>query len=363
MESKNKAVHARQLHDEAIVVTSHDHMVEYEDLLSMRDGGVTAKVTMLQTDVLAWDEEGPRSALESIYGYEGWARRALSKIERMLRVIEAHSDRFLVVRCVDDLFKAKSTDRSGIIFGFEGARPLEGKIELLQAYYRLGLRHLQLTWSFGNRLCDRVSAPAGEITWDNYRGTKTPGLTDFGREVIREANQLGVVLDPGHATDQTFFELLDLSTKPVVIGHASCSQAGKMAGDIDDGKLRALARNEGVLCIHFFAHYLRDKGATIDDLVDHILHVGSIAGIDHVGLGPDWLPLTTEYLRIHDKFAGLPTDQPRSADRPLGPLADLGDIAQLPRLTERLVQRGFSDDDILKVLGGNLVRVYSQVWG
>jgi membrane dipeptidase len=101
----------------------------------------------------------------------------------------------------------------------------------------------------------------------------------------------------------------------------------------------------------------------VDDLVDHILHVAEVAGMDHVGLGADWLHLTPEFLRIHDLFAGLPVGQPRPPDRPLGPLAELNKISRLPRLTERLVERGFSDDDIRKVLGGNLLRVYRQVWG
>jgi membrane dipeptidase len=287
----------------------------------------------------------------------------LTKIERMLQIIDAHPDRFLLVRRAGDIVQAHRTGRAGIILGLEGSRPLEGEIELLRVYHRLGLRHLQLTWAYGNQVCDRVSPPPGEITWSNYQGVKTPGLSDFGRAVIREANRLGIVLDPTHATERTYRELLELSTQPIVISHASCRDAGTNAGDITDEQLRALARNGGVICMHFFAHYLRDRNATVDDLVDHILHVAEVAGMDHVGLGADWLHLTPEFLRIHDLFAGLPVGQPRPPDRPLGPLAELNKISRLPRLTERLVERGFSDDDIRKVLGGNLLRVYRQVWG
>jgi membrane dipeptidase len=354
---------ARSMHEESIVITSHDHVFEFDDLLLMREGGLDAKVCMLQVDVLAFDEEGPDSVLRSLYSYEGWARRALTKIERMLQLLERHPDRFLLVRTAADIVESHRTGRSGIIFGFEGSRPLEGEIELLRLYHRLGLRHLQLTWAYGNPVCDEMRPPAGEITWTNYRGTRQNGLTPFGREVVREANRLGVVLDPSHASAETYRELFELSRHPIVISHATCRDAGKNAGDVTDEQLRMLAANGGVLCLHFFAHYLRDRNASIDDLVDHMLHAATVAGIDHVGLGPDWLPLTNDFLRIHDRFANLPSDYRRPPDRPLGPLAALSDATKLPRLTERLVERGFADDEIRKVLGGNLMRIYQQVWG
>jgi membrane dipeptidase len=114
--------------------------------------------------------------------------------------------------------------------------------------------------------------------------------------------------------------------------------------------------------MHFFANYVRDRNATIDDLIDHILHVAQVAGIDHVGLGPDWLPLTPEFVRVNGRFAGLPSDYVRPPDQPLGPVAELDEIRKLPRLTERMVERGMADEDISKVLGGNLLRVYRDVW-
>jgi membrane dipeptidase len=357
------AEQARKLHDDALVITSHDHLWDYEDLLQMAEGGIDAKVLMLHVDALPWDDEGPDSALTSIYDYEGWARRALTRMERMLAMIEAAPDRFLLVRRVADILEAQRTGRSGIIFGFEGARPLEGELALLRLYHRLGLRHLQLTWAYGNQVCDRVAPPPGQLTWTNYRGTRTPGLTEFGKAVVQEANRLGIVLDPSHASAQTVDELFDLSRHPIVISHAACREAGKNAGDVSDAQLRQLGANGGVLCMHFFAHYLRDRNATIDDLIDHMAHVAALVGIDHVGVGADWLHLNAEFLRIHDKFAGLPPDYVRPPDRPLGPIQELAGPAQLPRLTERLVERGFGDEEIRKILGGNLLRVYRQVWG
>lgn len=354
---------ARELHENAVVITSHDHCAEYEDLCRMREGGLDAKVCMVHVDALMWDEEGTDSVLRGMYSSEGWARRALVKIERVLRIVEDHPERFLLVCRADDILGAKRTRRSGIIVGFEGGRPLEGSLELLQLYHRLGLRHLQLTWAFGSQICDPATPPAGEISWSNWVGTKAPGITAFGREVIREANRLGIVLDPGHCTRRTYDELLELSEHPVVISHATCRDAGKSAGDVTDDMLKALARNGGVIGMHFFAHYLRDRGATIDDLVDHILHAADVAGINHVGLGTDYLRLDATYLRNHDKFAGLPPDHVRPPDQPLGPLAALDDVTKLPRLTERLLERGVPEGDIVKILGGNLLRVYRRVWG
>lgn len=108
---------SRELHDESVVITSHDHLMDHEDLLQMQPGGLDAKVTMLQADVLVFDEEGPDSVLSSLYSYEGWARRALTRIERMLQTLDAHPDRFLLVRRVGDILFAQRTGRSGVILG------------------------------------------------------------------------------------------------------------------------------------------------------------------------------------------------------------------------------------------------------
>lgn len=352
-----------QLHREALVITSHDHLWDYEDLVQTADGGIDAKVLMLHVDALPWDDEGPDSALFSIYDYEGWARRALTRIERIQSMIDAEPERFLLVRTASDVLAAQASGRTGLIFGFEGARPLEGELAMLRIYHRLGLRHLQLTWAYGNQVCDRVAPPPGKVGWTNYRGTRTAGLTDFGRAVVLEANRLGIILDPSHASAQTYDELFDLTTQPIVISHATCREAGKNAGDVTDHQLRRLANNGGVIGLHFFAHYLRDQNANIDDLIDHMIHVIEVAGIDHVAIGADWLHLNAEFLRVHDKFAGLPPDYVRPADRPLGPIAELSDPTKLPRLTERLVERDFREDEIVKILGSNLFRVYRQVWG
>jgi membrane dipeptidase len=363
MDSSGRELDPAALHRDALVITSHDHLWDYEDLVQTAQGGIDAKVLMLHVDALPWDDEGPDSSLHSIYDYEGWARRALTRIENALAIIDTEPERFLLVRTAGDVLEAQRSGRTGIIFGFEGARPLEGSLSLLRIYHRLGLRHLQLTWAYGNQVCDRVAPPPGELGWTNYRGTRTTGLTDFGRAVVREANRLGIILDPSHASAQTYDELYDLSTHPIIISHATCREAGKNAGDVTDHQLRRLAQNGGVLCLHFFAHYLRDQNASIDDLVDHILHAIEVAGIDHVGLGADWLHLNAQFLRIHDKFAGLPPDHVRPADKPLGPIEELSDPTKLPRLTERLVQREFAAEEITKILGGNLLRVYRQVWG
>jgi membrane dipeptidase len=245
-------------------------------------------------------------------------------------------ERFELITAVDDIHRIKREGKVGGILSFEGCEALGSEPDFLDIYYKLGLRMASLTHCRRNIFAD---GPQGE-------GTITGGLTDRGRKAIKRMNELGIVVDLVHINDVGMFEILDLTTKPVVLSHTShtnfpsddparVSPLGFPRPHLviprDREKLEAIAANGGVLCIISFAK------ADLDDVVGDIETAIEVMGPGHVGLGSD--------------FYGLQ----------LAP-EGLEDISKTPAITRALVERGHSDEVILKVLGGNLVRLFEEVW-
>lgn len=233
-------------------------------------------------------------------------------------------------------------EKSAVLIGFEGGKPIEQDLELLHVFYRLGLRMVQLTWSGGNDICDRRDPPACE------------GLTEFGREAVREMNRIGVLIDPGHCSNKTFFQVMELSSRPVAVLHAAPREAIPGAGDLSDEQLKAVVETGGVIGLHFFSHYLNpSRKATVGDLVTHIDYLAEMIGAEYIALGCDFFELTRAFCQAHGRpksgYLGIP-DEMAGYDR-------------LENVTRELCRRGFHDDDIRKILGGNLIRVIRSVMG
>jgi membrane dipeptidase len=260
-----------------------------------------------------------------------------------------------------------------VLIGVEGGHAIESSLDNLRALHARGARYLTLTWNNGN---EWAGSSLGEGR------TRTGGLTPFGREVIREMNRLGMLVDVSHASDSTFRDVVALSVEPVIASHSNARSLAPNPRNLDDEQLRAVARTGGVVCVNFFARFLdpahgaavaaaerelralrdslRPAGASAADahvsvdergaelatglprtplraLVDHIDHIARVAGIDHVGLGSDF-----------DGVSALPDD--------------LEDITAMPRIAQALLDRGYAEADVRKVLGGNVMRVMQQVF-
>ncbi len=238
--------------------------------------------------------------------------------------------------------RAHETGRSAVLLGFEGGKPIERDLGLLHEAYGLGLRVLQLTWAGGNDICDRRDPPVCE------------GLTDFGREAVREMNRLGVLIDPGHCSRKTFFQVMELSTRPVAFLHGTPRGAIPGAGDLDDDQLRAIADTGGVVGLHFFSHYLHPaRPATAADLVTHVEYLAEAIGLERIALGCDYLHLSDDFRRAH----GLP------ASGYLGIPEELDGYDKLVNVTRELCRRGFGDEEVRGILGGNLIRLFRSVIG
>ena len=162
------------------------------------------------------------------------------------------------------------------------------------------------------------------------------GLTNFGKEVVREMNRLGMLIDVSHLNEAGFWDVLSLSTKPLVASHSCCRSLCNHPRNLTNSQLKALQENGGVIGINFYPNFLGSGELTIENVIEHIEYAAEIAGIDHVGLGSD--------------FDGIDTV-------PKG----LENAAKLPTLTELLLKRGWKDSELIKVLGGNFIRVLDQV--
>jgi membrane dipeptidase len=246
------------------------------------------------------------------------------------REAEEHEN-FELVTTVADIQRIKRQGKCGGILAFEGFEPLGFDLRFLDLFYKLGLRMASLTHSRRNFFAD-----------GRQPDVQTGGLTALGRQAVQRMNELGIVIDLAHLNHVGFWEVLELSRSPVVLSHISTrkffplhAEASAMYPEVELARgrerLEALARNGGVVGIIFY------NQGDLDDVVADIEYIMDLIGPDHVGLGSDLYGVERA---------------------PQG----LEDISRLPAITRRLVQRGHSDEVILKVLGGNYMRVFEQVW-
>jgi membrane dipeptidase len=243
----------------------------------------------------------------------------------------AEDPSFEVVSCGNDIRRAKAEGKTSAIFAFEGFEPLGANLQLLDIFYDLGLRMASLTHSRRNVFADGLQ-----------RGVTTGGLSELGRAAVRRMNELGIVIDLGHLNQPGCWEVLVRSEQPVVWSHTAPRryfpanpESSPLYGDLVQPRARdlldELARNDGVMGVIAFGQ------PTFEAFLDDIDYLVEAMGVDHVGIGTD--------------FFGF--DQ-----APVG----FQSIEDMPRVTLGLLQRGYSSDDLKKILGGNFLRVFDQVW-
>jgi len=262
-----------------------------------------------------------------------------------------------VVLTADDLREAKARGEIGIIVGFQGSEPLSGSFANLELFYRLGLRILQLTYQRRNLAGDGCGEPADG------------GLSLFGRELVGHCNRLGILIDLSHTGYKSTMETIELSTAPVAFTHVNMHALNPIPRNKSDEQIRFLAEKGGIVGINAIARLLspngRDRGASVDEFVDQIEHVTQLVGIDHISIGLDVVEDMTEddfELRNQTFFASFP-ELKAGGSFPFENyyVRDLS-MRQIAPLLEKLVERGYSDEEITKILGENLVRVYTQAW-
>jgi membrane dipeptidase len=364
---------ALQIHRRAIVIDTHNDVTTPMTNDDFDLGGTPP--TPYRTNIERMKKGGMTAEFFSLYvkpwyvEHGGAARRTLDMIDSVYRAIERHPRDLMLATSVADIRRAKRQGKIAALMGIEGGHAIEDSLPTLREFYRLGVRYMTLTWNNTNNWAD---AGRGE--------KKHHGLSDFGKEVVREMNRLGMLVDVSHVSDETMSDALDVSKAPIIASHSSARALSDVPRNIPDDLLKRIAKNGGVVQVNFYSVFvdtktvspqseerdarLKAQQAAIDEkykndperraeesdkleaanplpplpiskLIDHIDHIVKVAGIDHVGIGAD--------------FDGA-NDMPEGAQ----------DVSMLPNITYELLKRGYSERDIRKILGENLLRVFAE---
>jgi len=371
---------ARNLHRRALVFDAHSdtalrvvdldyqlgarHRERHIDLPRLREGGVDIQGFALWVD--------PRKYTDAP------SRRAFELLEALEDQIRKNPGQITLVRTAGEARRVVREGKIGMLLALEGGHVIEGDLELLRRFHARGVRYMTLTWMKNNGWAD---SSTDEPRWG--------GLNELGRSIVREMNRLGMMIDLSHASDETARDVLAISEDPVILSHSCARALCNIPRNVGDEILRAVAGKGGVVGVNYYLGYLVDEYAQAREvvheefhlkreklketygensdrykaelerlkkeeekrseaypgrqtdyriIVDHIDHMVKVAGIDHVGLGSDF-----------DGISLLP--------------AGLNDAADVPKITEELVARGYSEGAIRKILGENFMRVFGQVCG
>jgi membrane dipeptidase len=361
---------ARKLAAEAIGIDSHIDTVQrvlvmgedlgkrwdvgHVDIPRLREGGTHAPFFALWVPVYFPGAEA--------------VRRTLDLRDAMQSLLDTHKDQMELATTAADIRRIVKAGKISVFLTVEGGHTIDDDLRVLRMYYQLGVRSMTLTHSRNNNWADSATdKPAHN------------GLTDFGKEVVREMNRLGMLVDVSHVSDKTFYDALSVTRKPVIVSHSSMRALTDVPRNVTDEMLWALAKNGGVIGISFGEGFVNPKdaealesaiktettapmlsgralddyaaedvrnlfgtrvkvAATVADVADHIDHAVRIAGIDHVGIGSDF-------------------------DWVSGPPNGLDDVSKMPALIEVLLERGYAERDVKKILGENYLRVIREVTG
>jgi membrane dipeptidase len=371
LHAQDDMARARRISAEAIGIDSHIDTIQHVlvdgvdlanrlpngmvDFPRLREGGMKAPFFALWVPVYYKGAEA--------------VRRTLDLRDAMQSVLDAHKDQIELATGAGDIERIVKSKKIAAFLAIEGGHQIDDDLAVLRMYYRMGIRAMTLTHFKNNNWADS--------------STDKPehnGLTPFGKDVVREMNRLGMLVDVSHVSDKTFYDAIAVSTKPVIVSHSSSRSISDIPRNVTDDMLRALSKNGGVIGINFGEGFISPKDAaalraaiasdqgappdmvgkilddyankeyrkdlaemktglaTLSDVADHVDHMVKVAGIDHVGIGSDFDGITS-------------------------PPQGLEDISKMPALVAVLLKRGYSEQDLKKILGGNYLRVIREVTG
>jgi membrane dipeptidase len=289
--------------------------LQHADLPRLLEGGVTAQIFAC--------------GVRSQFLPSDATNEALRLVDAFYRSLDESPDMLLLATTAADVEQAKKEGKVAGVLSLEGAESLEGDLAMLRTFHRLGVRALGLTWNFRNQAADGL--------WEARTGG---GLTEFGVALVQEANRLGVMLDIAHLAPAGVREVLELGEAPVVASHANARALCDHPRNLTDQQLEGIAGSGGLVAVTYVPSFLSQdpRDACLERVLDHIDYIVKTTGVDYVGLGSDF-----------DGFNSV--------------LPGLEDVSCLPALTAGLVARGYTDDEVGKILGGNYLRVFKKVTG
>lgn len=300
--------------------------------------------------------EGGVTAANLTVSYRDGFAVTMRNLSYLLRAIDESGGAARVAYTADDLRAAKADGTAAVIIGFQNSDPIEGSLEYLDILHRLGLRIVQLTYQRRNLVADGCGEPADA------------GLSVFGRSLVGELNRLGILIDLSHTGVRSTLETIELSRAPVSFTHACVYEKNPMRRNKTDEEIRALVARGGVMGINAVARLIsphgKERGTTMAEFVDQMDYVVELVGVDHVGIGLDisegMTPedFETRKVTFLAQFPELGGEFAFEHYYTTG----LDSMAKASAITEGLVDRGYSDEDVLKIMGGNFVRLFEHVW-
>ena len=320
---------AAALHRDAIVIDGLDYSYPSRDrFLRMRDAGLTA-------------------AHVTLAAFENYEQTA-ANIVLWERALTENSDVIRRIHTADDIESAKNEGRVGIIFGFQNASPIEDELAYVSVFRTLGVRIVQLAYMYQNLVGAGCLEP------------RDPGLSAFGRDLVKELNRQAVAIDLSHCGPKTTMEAIEASSTPVLFTHANPKAVLDSKRNKSDEELRFLAERGGVVGAVTFPTFVATKDPTLDDWFRHVDYLVNLVGEDHVSIGTDFVEGQPEGfldrgLGRHvpaGMVPGWPWQYPRG----------IASVDDFPNITAGLLQRGFGESVARKVLGGNLLRIYRELW-
>lgn len=362
-----------KIHDNAILVDTHnDILTQSLDNGYSMDQDLRGKT---HSDLARWKEGGLDVQLFSVFcdgnklNPYAYANQQMDSLDA---VVLRNPQKIAKVANTAELYKTVKQDKIAAMFGIEGGHMIEGNLDYLDAFYKRGARYMTLTW---NNSTDWATSAYDE-TYNKELQHK--GLSDFGKQIVQHMNEIGMIVDISHVGEQTFWDVINTTTKPVIASHSSVYKLCPNQRNLNDEQIKAIAKNGGVIQVNFYSgfldySYLKNKDnflgnhtaeidsltsagmnddqretylfrkyrkqvepmrAPFSSLIDHIEYIIKLVGVDYVGLGSD--------------FDGIES-----------PPQGLDDVSKYPLITKALVEKGYSKEDITKILGGNFLRVLS----
>lgn len=307
---------------------------------------------------LEWYREGGCTVVAPTISSWFDAAYTIRNLGKYLRYVNGRDD-MILIKTVADIERAKSQDKLGILFHFQGSAPIEDNLDLISLYKEAGVGIIQLAYNTRNRIGDG----AEELT--------DSGLSRFGQEFVKRCNEQRVIVDCSHTGNRTSLEAADISESPIIYSHANPKGVFNSTRNISDENIKAIAATGGTIGIVGFPGFVSDTPRpSMDQFIAHIDYVAELVGIDHVALGIDYYQGQHRVVgddvaaKVYQQFVDAGHWDPATYPPPPHYYPEGIETPQtLQNLTAALVKRGYSDDDVRKVLGLNLMRVYREVWG
>ena len=364
----------KNLHDKSILVDTHNDILS-SAMLEGKD--ISHRIKEGHSDLDRWKEGGVDVQFFSVWtdkiprNKEGFFKDARQEIDSLDLLIHKNPDRITMARSYKEVRKGIRQDKLVALIGLEGGHMIENDLARLEQLFKQRLGYMTLTW---NNSTSWASSAMDETLHPD--SLKHKGLTDFGKQIVRRMNELGIIVDLSHTGEQTFYDAIATTTKPVLLSHSSVWNICPAFRNVKDEQIKAVAGNGGVICINFYSGFIDSnfakrmtelegtKGKQIRDSLQQFYDAAKLNDIWRQRFSAELEPLRPTLAKlvdhidyivklVGDDYVGIGSDYDGVSSLPVG----LDDVTTYPKITEELMRRGYSKKSIKKILGGNVMRV------